>query len=144
MLIFKNFYRSPSVDQEIKKAETKKSENEVHWEELVRNMCRPLTLCDLDFTDLNSEDEKDVLAPRGLGGNIPPPPPPIGMPPPPSICGMYPPPVNLPPPPTNLVPPPIFNYNNNNNQISSTIKSNNSESTIKKNKKTVRIFPLFF
>lgn len=76
-------FRSPSKDQEIRKPEPKKSENELHWEELVKNMVRPLTLCDLDFTDLHSDDDKDDLMPRGLGGlSVPPPPPPIGIPPP--------------------------------------------------------------
>lgn len=76
-------HRSPSKDQEIRKPEPKKSENELHWEELVKNMVRPLTLCDLDFTDLHSDDDKDDLMPRGLGGlSVPPPPPPIGIPPP--------------------------------------------------------------
>lgn len=49
----------------------------------MKNMVRPLTLCDLDFTDLHSDDDKDDLMPRGLGGlAVPPPPPPIGIPPP--------------------------------------------------------------
>ncbi|XP_055689888.1 uncharacterized protein LOC129793707 isoform X3 [Lutzomyia longipalpis] len=117
--------RSPSVDQDFKKvppAEPKKSENELHWEELVRNMARPLNLCDLDFTDLGSEDEKDVLAPRGLGGAIPPPPPPLGIPPP------------ILPPPTNLVPPPMM--------LNGPAAKCNGEAvpTVKKNKKTVKLF----
>ncbi|XP_059614481.1 FH1/FH2 domain-containing protein 3 isoform X3 [Phlebotomus argentipes] len=113
--------RSPSVDQDFKKAspEPKKSENELHWEELVRNMSRPLNLCDLDFTDLGSEDEKDVLAPRGLGGTIPPPPPPLGMPPP------------FLPPPTNLVPPPLL--------LNGPGKCN-GDASVKKTKKTVKLF----
>ncbi|XP_055702858.1 FH1/FH2 domain-containing protein 3 isoform X2 [Phlebotomus papatasi] len=116
--------RSPSVDQDFKKQspEPKKSENELHWEELVRNMSRPLNLCDLDFTDLGSEDEKDVLAPRGLGGTIPPPPPPLGMPPP------------ILPPPTNLVPPPIMFLNG-------PAKCNgDAVPGVKKTKKTVKLF----
>lgn len=133
--------RSPSTDQEIKKVEPKKSENELHWEELVRNISRPLRLCDLDFTDLNEEDENDVLAPRGLGGAVPPPPPPIGIPPP--ISGMGPPPFNgkippphFPPPPTNLVPPPNFGYAS----LHQNKQNNESSQTIKKNKKTVKLF----
>lgn len=138
-----NFFRSPSTDQEIKKVEPKKSENELHWEELVRNISRPLRLCDLDFTDLNEEDENDVLAPRGLGGAVPPPPPPIGIPPP--ISGMGPPPFNgkippphFPPPPTNLVPPPNFGYAS----LHQNKQNNESSQTIKKNKKTVSILLL--
>lgn len=48
----------------------------------MKNMTRPLTLCDLDFTDLRSEDDIDEMTPRGLGSSVPPPPPPIGIPPP--------------------------------------------------------------
>lgn len=55
--------------------EPKKSENDLQWENLVKNLTRPLQLCDLDFTDLSLEDEKDILAPRGAGNGIPPPPP---------------------------------------------------------------------
>lgn len=62
----------------------------MHWEELVKNMTRPLTLCDLDFTDLRADDDIDDMTPRGLGNSVPPPPPPIGIPPPlirPEVCG---------------------------------------------------------
>lgn len=34
----------------------------------MKNMTRPLNLCDLDFTDLHSDDDKDDLMPRGFGG----------------------------------------------------------------------------
>ncbi|TDG53047.1 hypothetical protein AWZ03_000590 [Drosophila navojoa] len=122
---------------ELKKAEPKKSENELHWEELVRNMTRPLNLCDLDFTDLHSDDEKDVLAPRGLGAGIPPPPPPLGG-------GMV-----MPPP--CLMPPPMFSYagygassltNSVNSSLNGSINGElaNGNNTIKKNKKTVKLF----
>ncbi|XP_017862094.1 PREDICTED: uncharacterized protein LOC108613262 isoform X4 [Drosophila arizonae] len=133
--------RSSSVDQELKKAEPKKSENELHWEELVRNMTRPLNLCDLDFTDLHSDDEKDVLAPRGLGAGIPPPPPPLGG-------GMVMPPPMMPP---CLMPPPMFSYagygassltNSVNSSLNGSINGElaNGNNTIKKNKKTVKLF----
>lgn len=81
-------------------------------------MTRPLTLCDLDFTDLRSDDDKDDLLPRGLGGSIPPPPPPIGIPPP-----------MMKPMLTNLEPMPNHRYPNG---------QKSSSNTIKKNKKTVR------
>lgn len=137
---FSIFASSSSVDQELKKAEPKKSENELHWEELVRNMVRPLNLCDLDFTDLHSDDEKDVLAPRGLGAGIPPPPPPLGA------GGMVLPPPMMPP---SLVPPPMFGYsgygagsltNSVNSSLNGSINGElaNGNNTIKKNKKTVR------
>lgn len=123
--------RSPSVDQDLKKAaEPKKSENELHWEELVQNMDRPLILCDLDFTDLQLEDDKDNLAPRGLGGSVPPPPPPIrsgGLVAPPPM-------MNLPPPPANLPPPQLMNHMNG------SLNDGDLNGTIKKNKKTVKLF----
>lgn len=123
--------RSSSIDHEIRKPlEVKKSENELHWEELVKNMTRPLNLCDLDFTDLNSEDEKDPLAPRGLSVGIPPPPPLAA----PGINGVLKPPplINMPPPPTNFVPPPIPHIANGLNGT-----ANGNTNSIKKNKKTV-------
>uniref|UniRef100_A0A182QLH0 FH2 domain-containing protein n=1 Tax=Anopheles farauti TaxID=69004 RepID=A0A182QLH0_9DIPT len=134
----KDITRSPSVDNDIKKlanGEPKKSENELHWEEIVKNMTRKLSLCDLDFTDLTSDDDKDLLAPRGFGGAVPPPPPPAGgmllnggMPPPPSM--MRPPPTNLVPLPGNML---------NGNGLPQTGLGDGS-STIKKNKKTVKLF----
>lgn len=114
--------RSPSKDQEIRKPEPKKSENELHWEELMKNMTRPLTLCDLDFTDLRSDDDKDDLLPRGLNCSVPPPPPPLGIPPP------------MKPMTTNLEPPPNFRLNGAKTGNNAT---NNNNNTIKKNKKTV-------
>ncbi|CAD7002601.1 unnamed protein product [Ceratitis capitata] len=141
--------RSSSLDQDIKKVEPKKSENELHWEELVRNMIRPLNLCDLDFTDLNSDDEKDVLAPRGLGVGVPPPPPPFGggIPPP-----MMPPAHIVCPPPLNslgqMAPPPMFSYSGYGSMTNSANSSMNGSmngdvsntNTIRKNKKTVKLF----
>ncbi|XP_075159456.1 formin homology 2 domain containing isoform X5 [Haematobia irritans] len=134
--------RGPSVDQEIKKVEPKKSENELQWEELVRNMARPLQLCDLDFTDLNSDDEKDILAPRGIGRGVPPPPPPMGG-------------AALPPPmlPAHIVlPPPMMSQSNTSNgsagfgnssltnSLNSSLNGSINGDTIKKNKKTVKLF----
>lgn len=126
--------RSPSYDPELKKQlspEPKKSENELHWEELVRNMNRPLNLCDLDFTDLTADDEKDVLAPRGLGGSIPPPPPPCGMPAPPMMM-MKP----------NSIPAPMFPPAAPAGMFNSFGKNpmDSPTNTIQKNKKTVKLF----
>jgi hypothetical protein len=66
-----------SVD--LKKPEPKKSEIELHWEELMKNLDRDLILCDLDFRDLTADDESNVLTPRGVNGSslIPPAPPPM-------------------------------------------------------------------
>lgn len=111
----------------------------MHWEELVKNMIRPLILCDLDFTDLHSDDDKDDLMPRGLGGSVPPPPPPIGIPPP------------MKPMQTNLEPSTNFRHMNGSklanaaaaataNVSAITLSSSsvqNNAPIIKKNKKTV-------
>lgn len=90
-------------------------------------MSRPLRLCDLDFTDLQIEDDVDDLAPRGLPGG-PPPPPPMGLSgivlPPPMM-------MNFPPPPANHMAP-------MNNSLSQNDQCNGDlNGTIKKNKKTV-------
>lgn len=93
-----------------------------------------MRLCDLDFTDLLTEDDKDDLTPRGLGGVVPPPPPPMGMRPPPPMNGP-PPPMNLMAPQPNLLrnsPPKYGNAVNGNG--TSTV---DGQGTIKKNKKTV-------
>lgn len=65
--------------EDLKKPEPKKSEIEMHWEELIKNMDRDLTLCDLDFRDLTEDDEINVLKPRGVNGSAIPPPPPPGL-----------------------------------------------------------------
>ncbi|XP_070167509.1 FH1/FH2 domain-containing protein 3 isoform X1 [Polyergus mexicanus] len=117
--------KSPTGDNLPKLQETKKSENELHWEELVKKLKRPLSLCDLDFTDLNSDDEIDVLGSTNVTNGVPPPPPPMAppagdvlAPPPPPLNARLPPPlpqgpplpfgINLkisrPPPPTNEAP----------------------------------------
>lgn len=88
----------------------------------MKNMTRPLTLCDLDFTDLRSDDDKDDLMPRGLGGSVPPPPPPIGIPPPMKPMQMY-----LEPPPNS--------HQMNGSRLQS--PATNNSSTITKSKKTV-------
>lgn len=124
--------KSPTGDNIPKVVEVKKSENELRWEELVASLDRPLNLCDMDFTDLASEDEVDVLAPTAVTNGIPPPPPPlmkengVAPPPPPLANRIIPPPV-----PT----PPMFMANSQ--------KFNKPAETkipIKKNKKTVKLF----
>ncbi|XP_046671595.1 uncharacterized protein LOC124361680 isoform X4 [Homalodisca vitripennis] len=98
----------------LKPPEVKKSETELHWEELVSNCSRDLSLCDLDFTDLLSDDEQSVFAPTSCAPGIPPPPPPCGMPP---------------PIPAPAAPPPL------NNMVPSRLSS-----PVRKNKKTVKLF----
>lgn len=104
--------RSKSKHDVIKSAEAlkpavpetpKKSENDLHWEQLMRSLQRPLVLCDLDFSDLNEGDDVNAtvltLSMNGGSGGVPPPPP--GPPPPPPLGGPPPPPrlPGMPPPP---------------------------------------------
>ncbi|RZC31850.1 FH1/FH2 domain-containing protein 3, partial [Asbolus verrucosus] len=114
----------------VPKVEVKKSENELRWEELVANLNRPLNLCDMDFTDLASEDEGDVLAPAAVFNGIPPPPPPLkengAAPPPPPLSSKIPPPVPS---------PPVFGIN-----LPRLTKQSETKIPIKKNKKTVKLF----
>lgn len=130
--------KSPTGDNIPKITEIKKSENELHWEELVSKMTRPLALCDLDFTDLNSEDEVDVLSPVSVTNGVPPPPPPMA---PPSMGGRAPPP---PPPGVRLPPPPLFGVNLKTQRSSPNGDSAGSPKSPvlsnKKSKKTVKLF----
>ncbi|XP_074108266.1 formin homology 2 domain containing isoform X4 [Cotesia typhae] len=160
--------KSPTGDSLPKINEVKKSENELHWEELVNQMKRPLRLCDLDFTDLNSDDEIDVLGPVSVANGVPPPPPPMASnnsngigrapppPPPANNAGKFPPPFPNGPPPlfgVNLksnrslsANPMDSNSNSNNNSTggvtnnSSGIKTHPQAAIAKKNKKTVKLF----
>ncbi|XP_030745970.1 uncharacterized protein LOC115874811 isoform X2 [Sitophilus oryzae] len=119
------------TSENILKIEPKKSENELRWEELVANLNRPLNLCDMDFTDLVSDDETDVLAPATpLNGIPPPPPPPMGgrmpgVPPPVPSAPLFAPPV------PNA---PLFAPKSNSS------KNGDTRIPVKKNKKTVKLF----
>jgi FH1/FH2 domain-containing protein 3 len=75
----KNKVEKTAIENDLKKPEPKKSEIELHWEELMKNMDRDLMLCDLDFRDLTEEDEVNVLQPKGLSGSAIPPPPPLQL-----------------------------------------------------------------
>lgn len=138
--------KSPTSDNLPKLQETKKSENELHWEELVKKLKRPLALCDLDFTDLNSEDEIDVLGSASVTNGVPPPPPPMAppggdAPPPPPLGAKLPPPLPQGPPPPFGVslkisrpPPPASSE-------TSSVPSKSPPSLLaKKSKKTVKLF----
>ena len=122
--------KSPTGENLPKVPEVKKSENELRWEELMSNLKRPLNLCDMDFTDLVTDDENDVLAPAILQNGIPPPPPPFipdigaGAPPPPPLVNR-----NAPPAP------PAFCVN-----LQRINKLNESKIPMKKTKKTVKLF----
>ncbi|KAJ4432236.1 hypothetical protein ANN_20852 [Periplaneta americana] len=149
--------KSPTSESILKVPEVKKSETELHWEELVHSMKRPLSLCDLDFTDLRSDDEVDILSPAHISNGGPPPPPPVPMAPgmPSSRGGMAPPPpppvsrfgsVAPPPMPPSIVNPPLFGVNLRSQRSSlgssslpDTAKTSPS-SPVKKTKKTVKLF----
>lgn len=118
---------SPSNEQEIKKPEPKKSENELHWEGIRNNMVRPLTLCDLDFTDLRPDDDMNDVVPGIGSGKIPPPPPMRGPPPPMMMRPVA--------PPTNLTTTACLN-DIINGQQSGDVNGNGTQ-TIQKSKKTV-------
>lgn len=95
-----------------------KSEIEIYWKELVDSLDRPLRLGDLDFTDLSSDDEKDIFGSCRLNGGVPPLPPPL-LP-----NGPVPPPTPMhPPPPMNISKIPIA-----------------AQTPIVKTKKTVKLF----
>lgn len=129
--------KSPTSENLPKVTEVKKSENELRWEELIHSMSRPLNLCDLDFTDLQSDDEVDILAPAATTNGIPPPPPPLRndlAPPPPPINNR-----NNPPPP--IPPTSCFGINLQRPQrLCQEPAKNTASNTIKKNKKTVKLF----
>ncbi|XP_043256124.1 FH1/FH2 domain-containing protein 3 [Colletes gigas] len=137
--------KSPTGDNLPKLQEAKKSENELHWEELIKKLKRPLALCDLDFTDLNSDDEVDVLGPVNVTNGVPPPPPPM-VPPPGGVRAPPPPPLGARlPPPLPQAPPPLFGMNfKSPRSPTSTDASNTPKSPpptfTKKSKKTVKLF----
>lgn len=128
----KNKVDAKATIDDLKKPEPKKSEIEMHWEELIKNMDRDLILCDLDFKDLTEEDEINVLMPRGLiGSTIPPPPPPNGMIP------------NAPQSQASRMAPPFpVNGKLNGNSPKSSLDSAMNEVCAQKTKKTVSLFRL--
>ncbi|KAI4471690.1 formin y 2 domain containing isoform i [Holotrichia oblita] len=127
-----NVIKSPTVEN-VPKTEVKKSENELKWEELASNLNRPLSLCDLDFRDLTTDDENDIFTPALIQNGIPPPPPPlindIGVaPPPPPLSSRIPPPVPN---------PPVFGINL---QRANPKQTQETKIPLKKTKKTVKLF----
>ncbi|XP_033606352.1 uncharacterized protein LOC111861799 isoform X3 [Cryptotermes secundus] len=148
--------KSPTNENIPKMVEAKKSETELHWEELVHSMKRPLSLCDLDFTDLKSDDEVDILSPANISNGGPPPPPPVPMAPGMSSSrGTAPPPpppatrsgtVVPPPMPPSVISPPLFGVSlrSQRSPVNSTSTADTSKALpstpVKKTKKTVKLF----
>ena len=140
--------KSPTTENvpKVSVSESKKTENELRWEELMNNLKRPLNLCDIDFTDLKSDDEISVLAPASVtNNNLPPPPPPL-IPKPLATEAPPPPPSSLPITQNCILNGsyPKFNYNTrNSSHLSNGLSNNESKmamSATKKNKKTVKLF----
>ncbi|XP_063372890.1 FH1/FH2 domain-containing protein 3 isoform X2 [Cydia amplana] len=127
----KEVIKTPTIEKTPKLHEIKISENDLHWEELKKGcLNREFHLCDLDFSDLRQDTDDEMSSPATNAAGIPPPPPPgkfplVGVPPPPP--GSFPPfakSVPAPPPKHSL----------------SEISNDSDSSTIKKNKKTVKLF----
>ncbi|XP_072416653.1 FH1/FH2 domain-containing protein 3 isoform X15 [Chiloscyllium punctatum] len=119
-----------------------KKESDYIWDQLMANP-RELKIKDIDFTDLEEDDDVDVLDMENLlnsGDSILPPPPPpplsfVGLPPPPPPPLLY-----CPPPPPALgmttPPPPPFGPH----QAMGSPHLSRSEPTFIKKKKTIRLF----
>ncbi|KAG5877935.1 hypothetical protein JTB14_006843 [Gonioctena quinquepunctata] len=122
--------KSPT-NENVPKIDLKKSENEMRWEELTGKLNRSLNLCDMDFTDLVSEDEIDILAPIVIADGIPPPPPPL------KDVG------NAPPPPplsNRITPTSAPSSTSIGTCIQRANRPTDTKFPIKKNKKTVKLF----
>ncbi|CAK1588513.1 unnamed protein product [Parnassius mnemosyne] len=127
----KEIVKSPSIEKSPKVHEIKVSENDLHWEELRKGgLNREFHLCDLDFSDLRHDSDDDMTSPSICSINGPPPPPPNMFPP----VGIPPPlPGSLPPMNKHTVPHPP-------RSLSLDLSQECDNSTIKKNKKTVKLF----
>ncbi|CAG5039322.1 unnamed protein product [Parnassius apollo] len=127
----KEIVKSPSIEKSPKIHEIKVSENDLHWEELKKGgLNREFHLCDLDFSDLRQDSDDDMISPSICSMNGPPPPPPnmfpsLGIPPP--LPG------SLPPMNKHTIPHPP-------RSLSLDLSQECDNSTIKKNKKTVKLF----
>ncbi|KAK6626886.1 hypothetical protein RUM44_009363 [Polyplax serrata] len=105
-----------------------KSEIDLYWKELADSVTRPLHLCDLDFTDLNSDDETDILGTTKMNGEVPVPPPMLILPMPPTSVQLKPP---------GAPAPPAFNQTSMRNFK---VPPPPAPPMIVKNKKTVKLF----
>lgn len=127
----KEIIKSPTKEKSPKIHDIKVSENDLHWEELrAGSVHREFHLCDLDFSDLREDSDDELSSPANNAASGPPPPPPtmfpsMGIPPPMPGCFPSLPKNNIP------VPPKAFFSEPTNDP---------DTSTIKKNKKTVKLF----
>ncbi|XP_069765670.1 FH1/FH2 domain-containing protein 3 isoform X7 [Narcine bancroftii] len=118
-----------------------KKESDYIWDQLLANP-RELKIKDIDFTDLEEEDDVDVLDLDNLLGSgdsiLPPPPPPpsfMGLPPPPPPLLLHCPPP-LPVPGMSVPPPPPTGLH----QLVGSLHSSRGEPMFIKKKKTIRLF----
>nr|XP_015212473.1 PREDICTED: FH1/FH2 domain-containing protein 3 isoform X1 [Lepisosteus oculatus] len=116
-----------------------KKESDYIWDQLMASP-RELKIKDMDFTDLEDEDDIDILDMNSLMSSgeqiLPPPPPPpsfMALPPPPPLFGCPPPP---PVPGTMLPPPPPFSAP----QHIGSPQLSRGEPLFQKKKKTIRLF----
>ncbi|XP_072930775.1 FH1/FH2 domain-containing protein 3 [Epargyreus clarus] len=128
----KEIIKSPTIEKTQKLHEIKVSENDLHWEELKKGcLNREWNSCDLDFSDLRQDTDDEMLSPTVSAVNGPPPPPPgmfpaIGIPPPlPALPGLF---------------PPISKCADASRSSLTESLNDSDSSTIKKNKKTVKLF----
>ncbi|CAK1554589.1 unnamed protein product [Leptosia nina] len=124
----KEIIKSPTIEKCPKLVDIKVSENELHWEELKKGcLNREFQLCDLDFSDLRQDSDDDTMSQTVNASNGAPPPPPSMLPS-----------LGFPPP----VPGSIFSSPKSSVGVPSQILSSKESdtSTIKKNKKTVKLF----
>ncbi|GIY59371.1 hypothetical protein CDAR_33701 [Caerostris darwini] len=141
----RNDMKSPS-GQDLRKSAS--GVKELHWDQLLQTMRRPLRINDLDFTDLGDDDDVSILM-RPVNAapfpGAPPPPPPLGgAPPPPPPPGMGGPPPPPPPPGMGGPPPPPPGMNRSAPAPPPWIRKNApspaDDSKLNKKVKTVKLF----
>lgn len=91
-------------------------------------MNREFHLCDLNFSELRTDSDDDLLLPSMNVAGVPPPPP--------GMFGL----VGAPPPPPDLFPKNNIPAPPPKTTLSAQVSSDSNSSTIRKNKKTVKLF----
>ena len=111
-------------------------EGETQWEKILSSTSRPLVICDIDFTDLQEDQDKEekdkVVVEPGMAPPAPPPPPPacpVPPPPPPGPGGIPPPPPPAAPAPPAMPMPP-----------KNALETLNPITNYRKTKKTIKLF----
>ncbi|XP_038216950.1 FH1/FH2 domain-containing protein 3 isoform X2 [Zerene cesonia] len=126
----KEIIKSPTIEKSPKLHEIKVSENDLHWEELKKGcLNREFHLCDLDFSDLRQDSDDDTMSPAVNAASGPPPPPPSMLPS-----------VGVPPPLPGYFPTLTKTKKFHNQSLPAELLTDSDTSTIRKNKKTVKLF----